>query len=403
MGPVLGQAYNRKMDSSFPRLAGLPAYVLAQVDEAKSRLRQEGHDVFDFGLGNPDRGSPPAVVQRLLDSAALPSSHRYAPSQGIARVRAAICDWYARRYSVTLDSELEAVSTIGSKEGLAHLFMALLGPGDVALVPDPCYPIHRFGPLFAGAEVIAVPTGPGRDPLAELDAAWQGAAALHPRPPKVAVINYPHNPTTATATLAELEAIVRWAERRDLWLISDLAYADLVFDGDGRAPSILQVEGARERACELFTVSKSYNMPGWRVGFCVGNRQLVGALKRFKGYVDYGHFTPVQLAAATALSECDLAVAEIRQTYRARRDALTVGLAQAGWQVPTAAATMFVWAQVPSKESSVDFSLRLLERARVAVAPGVGFGPGGEGFVRFALVEDVERTREACARIAKAL
>jgi alanine-synthesizing transaminase len=300
---------------------------------------------------------------------------------------------------VTLDPEREAVATLGSKEGLAHLFMALLGPGDVALVPDPCYPIHRFGPLFAGAELALVPAGPGRDPVADYDAAWQRSA----RPPKVAVVNFPHNPTTATATRAQLEALVRWAERRDLWLISDLAYADLVFDGE--ATSLLSIDGARERTCEFFTVSKSYNMPGWRVGFCVGNPELVGGLKRFKGYVDYGHFTPVQLAAATALgAECDAAVAEVRSTYRARRDALVDGLAAAGWRIPTAEATMFVWAPLPAGHtSSVEFSLRLLEQARVAVAPGVGFGPGGEGFVRFALVEEVERTREACRKIAAAL
>jgi alanine-synthesizing transaminase len=368
------------------------------VDEAKSRLRQAGEEVFDFGLGNPDRGSPPSVVRRLIETAETPAHHRYAPSPGILPLRQAICGWYARRHGVTLDPDVEAVSTLGSKEGLDHLFMALLGPGDVVLVPDPCYPIHRFGPLFAGAEIVGVPVGPGRDPVADYEAARQRA----PRPPKAAVVNFPHNPTTATATRAQLEAIVRWAQRHDLWLISDLAYADLVFDGE--ATSMLSIEGARERTCELFTVSKSYNMPGWRVGFCVGNRELVGALKRFKGYVDYGHFTPVQLAAATALGpECDAAVAEVRETYRARRDALVEGLAQAGWRVEPAAATMFVWAPVPGGGSSVDLALRLLEKARVAVAPGVGFGPGGEGWVRFALVEEVERTREACRRIAAAL
>jgi alanine-synthesizing transaminase len=389
------------MDRSFPRLSGLPAYVLAQVDEAKSRLRALGEDVFDFGLGNPDRASPPAVVRRLIETAEPAAHHRYAPSHGIAPLRAAICAWYARRHGVTLDPEVEAVATLGSKEGLAHLFMALLGPGDIALVPDPCYPIHRFGPLFAGADLALVPTGPGRDPVAEYDAAWQRASQV--RTPKVAVVNFPHNPTTATATRAQLEALVRWAERRDLWLISDLAYADLVFDGE--ATSLLSIAGAHDRSCEFFTVSKSYNMPGWRVGFCVGNKELVGGLKRFKGYVDYGHFTPVQLAAATALTaECDAAVAEVRDVYRHRRDALVEGLAAAGWKIPTAEATMFVWAPLPAgMTNSVEFSMRLLEQARVAVAPGIGFGPGGEGFVRFALVEEVERTREACRRIAAAL
>jgi alanine-synthesizing transaminase len=386
------------MDHSFPRLGGLPPYVLAQVDEAKSRLRQAGQEVFDFGLGNPDRGSPPAVVKRLIETAENPAHHRYAPSQGIAPLRQAICAWYQRRHGVTLDPEAEAVSTLGSKEGLDHLFMALLGPGDVALVPDPCYPIHRFGPLFAGAEIVPVPTGPGRDPVREYEVAWDRA----PKAPKVAIVNFPHNPTTATASREQLTAIVRWAERRDLWLISDLAYADLVFDGE--ATSLLSIDGARQRTCEFFTVSKSYNMPGWRVGFCVGNSELIGGLRRYKGYVDYGHFTPVQLAAATALAECDSAVAEVRELYRQRRDALVEGLAQAGWKIPTAEATMFVWAPLPSGfSSSVEFSVRLLEKAGVAVAPGIGFGPGGEGHVRFALVEEVDRTREACRRVAAAL
>jgi alanine-synthesizing transaminase len=385
------------MERVFPRLQGLPPYVLAAVDEAKSKLRAAGEEVFDFGLGNPDRGSPPNVVKRLIESADAPANHRYAPSPGIPALRKAICDWYARRHGVKLDPEVEAVSTLGSKEGLDHLFMALLGPGDSVLVPDPCYPIHRFGPLFAGAEIAAVPTGPGRNPVEEYEATWLRST----KKPKAAVVNFPHNPTTATATREQLIEVVRWAEKRDLWLISDLAYADLVFDGE--ATSLLSIDGARERTCEFFTVSKSYNMPGWRVGFCAGNRELVGALKRYKGYVDYGHFTPVQLAAATALADCDEAVKEVREIYRARRDALTEGLAHAGWKIPRAEATMFVWAPLPAKFSvSVDFALQLLERARVAVAPGVGFGPGGEGYVRFALVEEVERTKEACRRIASA-
>jgi alanine-synthesizing transaminase len=387
-------------DARFQRLTGLPPYVLGQVDELKTKLRLAGHEVYDFGLGNPDRGSPPEVVERLVREAPPAAHHRYAPSPGVPAVRKAICDWYRRRYRVELDPELEAVSTIGSKEGLGHLFYAVVGPGDAVLVPDPCYPIHRFGVLFAGGEVVPVPTGPGRDPLAELEAAYARA----PKPPKLAVINFPHNPTTAVASREQLEAIVRWAEKRDLWLVSDLAYADLVFDGESPSPSMLEIPGARERTCEFFTVSKSYNMPGWRVGFCVGNRELVGALKKIKGYLDYGHFAPVQLAAVTALEAGDEAVRAVRETYRARRDALIGGLAQAGWPVEPPAATMFVWAPVPEKfrtAGAVKFAMELLDHARVAVAPGNGFGPGGEGFVRFALVEEVVRIEAACRAIGR--
>src|SRR5581483_5392959 len=309
-------------DSHFPRLAELPPYVLGQVDDLKTRLRLAGQDVFDFGLGNPDHGSPSEVVARLLAEAPIPEHHRYAPSPGVPALRQAICAWYRRRYQVELDPETEAIATIGSKEGLGHLLLATIGPGDVVLVPDPCYPIHHFGVLFAGGVPIPVATGPGLDPLAELEAAYGRAL----KPPKLAIINFPHNPTTATATRAQLEAIVRWAEKRDLWLISDLAYADLVFDGPAPSPSVLAIDGARDRACEFFTCSKSYNMPGWRVGFCVGNRTLVGALRRIKGYLDYGHFTPAQLGAVTALESGDQAVSEIRELYRARRDALVEGL-----------------------------------------------------------------------------
>jgi alanine-synthesizing transaminase len=388
-------------DSHFPRLAGLPAYVLAQVDDLKTRLRNAGADIFDFGLGNPDRGSPPSVVERLIAEAPRPAHHRYAPSPGVPALREAICAWYARRFSVALDPDTEAIATIGSKEGLAHLFFATVGAGDAVLVPSPAYPIHHFGPLFAGGEPIPVPTGPGRDPVAELEVAY----TTSPRPPKLAVINFPHNPSTATATRGQLTEIVRWAERRDVWLISDLAYADLVFDGEP-ATSLLTIDGARERTCELFTVSKSYNMPGWRVGFCVGNRELVGALKRLKGYLDYGLFTPVQLAAAHALAHGDDAVRDVRELYRQRRDALCSGLARAGWRVAPPAATMFVWAEIPEAHrgrGALGFSLHLLDAAKVAVAPGTGFGLGGEGFVRFALVEEVERIEAACRAIAAAL
>ena len=388
----------------FPRLDGLPPYVLGEVDARKAALRAAGENVYDFGLGNPDHGSPPVVVARLLKEAALSANHRYAPSPGVAELKAAICRWYARRYGVTLDPELDVVATLGAKEGLAQLFLGTLGSGDVVLVPDPSYPIHRYGVWFAGAETVAVPMGPGRDVLSELESARLAA----PRPPKMAVVNFPHNPTGQTIDRAIMAAIVRWAKQHEIWLVSDFAYADLVFSGE--APSVLEVPWGHECACEFFTLSKSYNMPGWRVGFCVGNRELVGALKRIKGYLDYGHFAPLQLAAATALDDGDHAVAEIRGRYRERRDALIAGLASVGWKVDAPAATMFVWAKIPESQtrgrgssSSVAFALELLDKARVAVAPGVAFGSGGEGYVRFALVEEVERTTAACVAIGRAI
>ncbi len=387
-------------DSRFPRLTDLPPYVLGEVDAMKLAMRAAGQEVFDFGLGNPDRGTPSDVVARLLAESPHPANHRYAPSHGIPELRQAICRWYARRYGVKVDPDLEAVVTLGSKEGLGQLFLAMLGPGDVVLAPDPSYPIHRFGCWFAGAETVAVPAGPGRDALADLEHARLSA----PRPPKMAILNFPHNPTGQTIDRATMESIVRWAERHDLWLVSDLAYADLVFDGE--APSVLAVSGGLSRAVEFFTLSKSYNMPGWRVGFCVGNRELCAALKRIKGYLDYGHFAPVQLAAVTALDEGDQSVAKICSLYRDRRDALISGLARAGWMVPTPSATMFVWAKLPPSHAqmgSVAFALQLLDQAKVAVAPGAAFGPGGEGYVRFGLVEESSRIEKACAAIARTL
>jgi alanine-synthesizing transaminase len=388
-------------DPHFQRLAGLPPYVLGAVDDKKDELRARGEDVYDFGLGNPDRPSPPEVVEALRRAALDGRNHRYQPSRGTAALRQAIARWYRRRYDVALDPETETVATIGSKEGLGHLALAVLGPGDVVLAPDPCYPVHRFGPQFAGATAVPVATGPGRDPLAELEAAYAAA----PSRPKLAIVNFPHNPTSATASAETLAAIVRWAERRDLWLVSDLAYADLCFDV-ARAPSALAVPGARERTVEFFTLSKSYNMAGWRVGFCVGNAKLVGALARIKGYLDYGIFGAVQQAAAEVLDQGDPVAEAVRETYRARAQALVAGLGRAGWPVEAPRATMFVWAPVPARFAhlgSVGFAVKLIDEARVAVAPGVGFGPGGEGFVRFSLVEDVERIERATAAIGRAL
>jgi len=382
-------------------MASLPPYVLATVDELKSRLRAEGHDVFDFGLGNPDGPSPAAAIDRLITEAQRPGNQRYMPSRGLPEVRRAICDWYARKYAQRFDPEGEAVVTLGAKEGLAHLLLAIVGPGDAVLSPDPCYPIHRYGVIIAGGEPVPVATGPGRDHFAEI----QAALARAPRKPKGLIVNFPHNPTSAVADLGFFENVVALARREDLWVISDLAYADLMHDGR-QAPSIFQVPGARDVAVEVFTVSKSYSMPGWRVGFCVGNRALVGALTSIKGYLDYGMFAPTQLAAATALASCDADVAVNRERYRHRAAVLAEGLAAAGWPVATPVASMFVWAALPPSHrqlGSVGFASALLEQARVALSPGPGFGPGGEGFVRFALVEPDDRARQACAAIGRFL
>jgi alanine-synthesizing transaminase len=386
---------------AFPRLAPLPPYVLAAVDEVKSRLRAEGHDVFDFGLGNPDGPSPAAAIDRLTTEARRPGNQRYMPSKGLPETRRAICDWYRRRYDQTFDPDREAVITIGAKEGLSHLLLALVGPGDCILSPDPCYPIHRFGVIIAGGEPIPVAVGPGKDHYAEIEAAM----GRSPRKPRGLIVNFPHNPTSATVDLAFYEKVVALARRENLWVISDLAYADLAFDGRP-SPSIFQVPGARDVAVEFFTISKSYSMPGWRVGFCVGNDTLVGGLTTIKGYLDYGIFAPLQLAAATALTSCDADVEQNRARYRHRAEVLVKGLAAAGWPVETPTASMFVWAPLPAAHrgrGAVDFAAALLAEARVAVSPGVGFGPGGEGFVRFSLVEPDDRAVAACAAVGRFL
>ncbi len=381
------------------RLSLLPPYVLARVDELKTRLRAQGREVFDFGLGNPDGASPAAAVARLESELRTPGFQRYIPSRGLPETRRAICEWYGRRIGQSFDPDSEAVITIGSKEGIAHLLLALIAPGDCVLSPDPAYPVHRFGVVIAGGEPVSVRVGPGLDHVREIEAALGRA----PRKPKGLVVNFPHNPTTATADLGFYKRVVELAKRENLWVISDLAYADLCFDGKA-APSIFEVPGARDLAVEFFTVSKSYSMPGWRVGFCVGNPDLVGGLASIKGYLDYGSFAPTQLAAATALGQaCDGEVTHNRNLYKHRADLLVRGLRDAGWPVEPPAATMFVWAPIPAAhvaKGSVSFAAELVERAGVAVAPGVGFGPGGEGFVRFSLIEPDDRVRRACAQIA---
>jgi alanine-synthesizing transaminase len=389
------------MPVSSYRLSQLPPYVLARVDELKSRLRAEGRDIFDFGLGNPDGPSPAKVVARLQTELGKPGFQRYMPSKGLPEVREAICAWYARRHKITFNPETEAVATIGSKEGIAHLLLALLGPGDCVLAPDPGYPIHQKGVVIAGGEVVPVQVGPGQDHFADIQAAF----ARSPRPPKGLIVNFPHNPTTATADLGFYEKVVELALREKLWVISDLAYADLCFD-DQPAPSIFQVARAREVAVEFFTVSKSYSMPGWRVGFCVGNPDLVGGLATIKGYLDYGSFGPTQLAAATALNECDGDVVSNRALYKHRAAVLCDALNAAGWPVTAPTATMFVWAAIPARYralGALGFASELLQKAGVAVAPGTGFGAGGEGYVRFSLIESDDRVRRACAQIAQLL
>jgi alanine-synthesizing transaminase len=384
------------------RLSLLPPYVLARVDELKSRLRAEGREVYDFGLGNPDGPSPIAAVARLTAELARPGFQRYMPSRGLPEVRQAICAWYQRRYGVSFDPDREAVATIGSKEGIAHLLLALVGPGDLVLSPDPGYPIHQWGVVLAGGKPVPVSVGPGRSPFGEIEA----ALARAPKPPVGLIVNYPHNPTAAVADLGFYERVVDLARRLKLWVISDLAYADLAFD-DRPAPSIFLVKGSREVAIEFFTVSKSYSMPGWRAGFAVGNPDLVGGLTTVKGYLDYGSFAPTQLAAATVLGPaCDQDVVGNRALYRHRAAVLTRALNEAGWAVDEPRATMFLWAAIPDRfkaMGAVDFSAEMLEKAGVAVAPGVGFGAGGEGYVRFSLIEPDDRVRRAAEQVAKLL
>lgn len=387
--------------SRFERLQNLPPYVLGRVDELKTRLRAEGKEIYDFGLGNPDGPTPKAVVDRLTAELSKPGFQRYMPSKGLPEVRQAICNWYQKRYGQTFNPETEAVVSIGSKEGIGHLLLAIVGQGDCVLSPDPGYPIHRFGVLIAGGEPVPVRVAPGLDHFAEIEA----ALARSPRKPKGLIVNFPHNPTTAVADLSFYKKVVEFAKRESLWVISDLAYADLNFSGK-LSPSIFEVPGARDLAIEFFTVSKSYNMPGWRVGFAVGNPELVASVTTMKGYMDYGIFAPTQLAAATAVSSCDAEVRQICDLYKHRAAKLVASLNAAGWSVESPVATMFVWARIPdkfAKDGAVAFASKLLEEAGVAVAPGVGFGPGGEGYVRFSLIESDARVDAACQAIARFL
>jgi alanine-synthesizing transaminase len=385
----------------FARIKRLPPYVFSVVTALKQEARRHGEDVIDLGMGNPDMPTPEHIVNKLVEAARNPKNHRYSASKGITQLRMAICEWYERRYNVSLDPETNAVVTIGSKEGLSHLMLAIMGPGDVALTPTPAYPIHPYSVVIAGGEVRSIPIGPGINFFEEMEKAFK---TTWPRP-KVLIINFPHNPTTEVVGLDFFEKVVDFAKENNLIVIHDLAYADLVFDGYA-APSFLQVKGALDVGVEFFSMTKSYSMAGWRVGFCVGNPKIVGALTKIKSYLDYGMFQPIQIASIVALRGDQGCVADICKTYQSRRDVLIDGLNKAGWPVPPPKATMFVWAKIPeayAKMDSLEFTKFILKEAGVAVSPGIGFGEGGDEFVRFALVENEQRIRQAVKGIKRAL
>lgn len=387
------------MDTQFPRIERLPPYVFNVIGEMRQKARAAGEDVIDFSMGNPDQPTPDHIVKKLVETANREDTHRYSQSKGIPRLRRAMANWYRTRYDVDLDAETEVITTIGSKEGLAHLAMATLGPGDAVLVPNPAYPIHPYGFVIAGADIRHVPLLPGQDFFAELVKAIETS---WPRP-KMLVLNFPANPTAMCVDIDFFEKVVEIAREHNIWVVQDLAYADIVFDGYV-APSILQVDGAKEIAVEFFSLSKSYNMPGWRVGFAAGNKELIGALARIKSYLDYGTFTPIQVAAIAALEGDQTCVHEIRDMYQARRDVLCEGLNALGWPVEKPKATMFVWAKIPEQYreiGSLEFSKKLIRDANVAVSPGIGFGQYGDDHVRFALIENEHRTRQALRNIKR--
>ncbi len=378
----------------FYRIKRLPPYVFNIVNEQKYKARVRGEDIVDFGMGNPDMPTPKHIVDKLVAAASDPRNHRYSVSRGIERLRGAMADWYKRRYDVDLDPESEVVATIGSKEGISHLSLAVTAPGDVVMVPDPCYPIHFYSAVIANADVRSIPLVDDEDEF--LERIERAVKSLWPRP-KMLVLNYPNNPTTKIVDISFFEKVVELAREYEFYVVHDLAYADLVFDGY-EAPSFLQVPGAKDVGVEIFTLSKSYNMPGWRVGFVAGNPKLVGALVRIKSYMDYGMFQPIQIASIIALNGPDDCVKEIVDTYKSRRDFLVNGLNRIGWEVESPKATMFLWAPIPEQfreMGSLEFSLMAMEKTKVAVAPGIGFGEGGDGFVRFALVENEHRTKQA--------
>jgi alanine-synthesizing transaminase len=377
----------------FARLDRLPPYVFATVNELKMECRHAGEDIIDMGMGNPDLSTPPHIVEKMVEAARKPHNHRYSASMGITRLRSAIADWYGRRYDVDIDPEREAIVTIGVKEGMSHLVLVTIRPGDVVFTPTPTYPIHPYSAIISGGDVRGIPVGPGNDFFANL---VEATRQTWPKP-KILIISYPHNPTTEVVDLDFFEKIVTYAKEHDIMVIHDFAYADLTFDGY-QAPSFMQAKGARDVGVEFFSMSKSYSMPGWRVGFCVGNPEIIFALKRIKSYLDYGIFQPLQIASIIALNEDQNCVAEIRDTYRERRDALIAGLGRVGWEIPSPKGTMFVWARIPEQfrhMGSVEFSKFLIREAKVAVSPGLGFGNYGDDFVRFALIENAMRINQA--------
>lgn len=385
----------------FNRIKRLPPYVFSIVTSMKIEARRRGEDIIDLGMGNPDLPSPPHVVDKLAEAARNPKNHRYSASKGITKLRAAIVDWYKRRYNVDIDPETEAVVTIGAKEGLSHLALATINPGDVVMTPNPTYPIHPYSVIIVGGEIKSIPLREDTDFFEDMCKAFK---EIWPRP-KMLIISFPHNPTTAVVDIGFFKRIVDFAQDNDLMVVHDLAYTDIVFDGY-RAPSFLQVSGAKDVGVEFFSISKSYNMPGWRVGFCVGNKEMVGALTKIKSYLDYGVFQPIQIASILALNGPQDCVKETVETYRRRRDALVGGLERIGWPVKKPLGTMFVWARIPEpfrSLGSLEFSKLLLTEGKVAVSPGVGFGEYGDDYIRFALVENEHRIRQAVQGIKKVL
>lgn len=377
----------------FPRIKRLPPYVFNITGELKAAARRRGEDIIDFGMGNPDQPTPQHIVQKLIETAQRGDTHRYSVSKGIPRLRRAICNWYKTRFDVDLDPDTESIVTIGSKEGIAHLTLATMDEDDAVLVPNPSYPIHIYGPVIAGAQILEVRLTPNVDFFDELEKVFAQAK----KRPRMLILNFPSNPTAQCVELPFFQKIVDWAREHKVFVVHDIAYADIVFDGY-KAPSIMQVEGAREVAVEFFTLSKSYNMPGWRVGFMVGNKRLVAALARIKSYHDYGTFTPIQVASISALEGPQECVDEIRRMYEVRRNALVKGLHSAGWNVEIPKATMFVWAEIPKQYAalkSLEFSKKILADAKIAVSPGIGFGRFGDDHVRFSLIENEARTRQA--------
>ena len=386
---------------TFARLNRLPPYVFATVNQIKMDLRHAGEDIIDLGMGNPDLATPPHIVDKMIEAVQKSQNHRYSASMGIRKLRMAIADWYRRRFDVEIDPETEAIVTIGAKEGISHLMLVTVGPGDVVFSPNPTYPIHPYSAIISGADVRYIPMGPDTDFFENLVATTK---QTWPKP-KVLIICFPHNPTTEVADLDFFQKVADFARENDILVVHDLAYADIVFDGY-KPPSFLQAKGAKDVGVEFFSLSKSYNMPGWRVGFCVGNAETIGALRRIKSYLDYGIFQPIQIASIIALNGPQECVEEICDIYRDRRDALISGLSRAGWIIPPPKATMFVWARIPEqyrKMGSVEFSKMLIRKAKVAVSPGIGFGEYGDDYVRFALIENNMRINQAVRGIKKIL